>query len=253
MNPSVPPVFLSAIDEERFGIRTAKAPHVTLDVLPSVIDFCKANNVALLIARTLTSDLPVAQAMEREGFTLMDTLVYYVCDLVRNPIPATNGNIHIHPIRPGEEEKVKGVAAEAFRGYFGHYHKDKRLDPAKCDETYVSWAVRSCILKEVADVALVAELNGDIVAFISLRLKNPDEGEGVLNFVAPRAQRQKINREILIGGMKWCLGKGATHMIISTQITNIAVQKVWTRIGFEPSYSYYTFHRWFDQSSSIKR
>jgi hypothetical protein len=34
-------------------------------------------------------------------------------------------------------------------------------------------------------------------------------------------------------------------MLISTQITNVAVQKVWTRLGFEPSRSYYTFHKWF--------
>jgi len=247
MNSSLQRVFLSRIDEERFGIRTAKAPGVTLDILPSVIDFCLANNVTLLIARTLTSDLPVAQAMEREGFILMDTLVYYGRDLKKIPIPTVTGGLLIRSIRPGEEEKVRLVAAESFRGYFGHYHADPRLDRTKCDETYVSWAVRSCLSREVADEVLVAVLDGDIIGFISLRLNNSEEGEGILNFVASEAQKKGIYQQILVAAMHWCLSKGATHMIISTQITNIFVQKVWMRLGFEPSRSYYTFHKWFDK------
>jgi hypothetical protein len=30
------------------------------------------------------------------------------------------------------------------------------------------------------------------------------------------------------------------RLIISTQVTNVAVQKIWTRLGFEPVRSYYT-------------
>jgi GNAT superfamily N-acetyltransferase len=251
MNLSSQQVFLSSIDEERFGIRTAKAPNVTLDILPSVIEFCHANNVTLLIARTLTSELPVAQAMERNGFNLMDTLVYYLRDLKKKPIPSMIGDVLIHAIRPGEEEKVKLVAAESFRGYFGHYHADPRLDSTKCDETYVSWAVRSCLSHGVADEVLVADSQGNVIGFATLRLNSPEEGEGVLFAVAPSAQRRGIYRQMLIGGMEWCLSNEATRMILSTQIINVAVQKVWMRVGFEPSHSYYTFHKWFDERTPI--
>jgi hypothetical protein len=34
------------------------------------------------------------------------------------------------------------------------------------------------------------------------------------------------------------------RMVVSTQITNLAVQKVWVRQGFELTGSYYTFHLW---------
>ena len=105
VNSTLPQVFLSAIDEERFGIRTAKAPRVTLDVLPLVTDFCDANNVTLLIARTLTSDLQVAQAMEREGFILMDTLVYYIRNLKKMPIAPAIGDVLIRTIRPGKKRR----------------------------------------------------------------------------------------------------------------------------------------------------
>ena len=43
-----------------------------------------------------------------------------------------------------------------FSGYLGHYHADPRLDRAKCDEVYLSWAERSCVDPSVASKVLVA-------------------------------------------------------------------------------------------------
>jgi len=247
MKPPLGQVYLSAIDEERFGIRVARASEVTLEDLPSIMHFCRANSVVLLIARCLASELRAAQAMEREGFALMDTLVYYERDLVNKTIPSDTGEILIRPIQLGEEHKVKAVAAESFRGYFGHYHADERLDRTKCDEAYMSWAFLSCVSRDVADEVLVAELDGSIVGFATLRLNSKEKGEGVLFGVAPSSQGQNIFRSLIIHGMEWCLSRGSTRMVYSTQITNIAVQKVLTRVGFEHSHAYYTFHKWFDR------
>ena len=143
MSSNSPPVYLSEIDEEHFGIRTARVDRINIDTLPSIIDFCQANNVILLIARCLSSDLQVVHAMEQEGFSLMDTLIYYSRNLVKSPIPTDDGKILVRPIRPGEEDKIKSIALETFRGYSGHYHADPRLDRIKCDEAYASWAFRS--------------------------------------------------------------------------------------------------------------
>ena len=248
MKPALSPIYLSAFDEERFAVRTARAPAMTLDNLPLTLDFCKKNEVVFLIARCMAADLSTAQAMEREGFYLMDTLIYYTRDLEKSPIPPDSGKIQVRFIRHGEEENVKIVAAESFRGYFGHYHADERLDRAKCDEAYVDWAFRSCVSHEVADEILIADLNGAIAGFATLRLNEPEEGEGILFGIHPSAQGQGIYRSFIIRGMEWCRSKGASRMIVSTQITNIAVQKVWTRVGFEPSHAYYTFHKWFEAS-----
>lgn len=239
-------VSLSSIDEERFGIRTARALQVTVDSLEEVLSFCRDHNAKFLIARCLASELTAAQAMESSGFILTDTLVYYLRNLVNTPIPTDTSTVLVRPIRVGEESQVRVVAAECFRGYFGHYHADPRLDRAKCDETYVSWAVRSCMSREVADGVLVADEAGSIRGFATLRINSPEEGEGVLFGVAQMAQGHGIYRSFIVHAMQWFLSKGCTRMVVSTQITNISVQKVWTRVGFEPSHSYYTFHKWFD-------
>jgi len=239
-------VRLSAIDEERFGIRTARASQVTLATLPIVLDFCRANHVKFLIARCLASELAAAQAMEQKGFILMDTLIYYARSLKKMPIPPDTGKIPVRSIRPGDEEQVKIVAARAFHGYFGHYYADPRLDRTKCDEVYISWAVRSCISREVADEVLVADDGRSILGFATLRINSPKEGEGVLFGVDPLAQGRGIYPSFMIRSMEWFLGRGCTRHVVSTQITNITVQKFWVRLGFEPSHAYYTFHKWFD-------
>lgn len=238
-------VYVSTIDEERFGIRVARAPRVKRDTLPLVMDFCNAHGVNMLIARCLVSELKTAQAMQRQGFALMDTLVYYARSLVKTTVPEDIGQVQIRPVHSGDESAVRVVAADAFQGYHGHYHADERLDRAKCDEAYTDWAVRSCLSSEAADEVLVAEIDSGIAGFATLRINSSDEGEGVLFAVASWAQRRGIYRSLMIRGMEWCLSKGLARMVVSTQITNVAVQKVWTRVGFEPSHAYYTFHKWF--------
>ena len=245
------PVRLSALDEARFGFRTAIAGPVTEDVLPDILSYCRDNKVTLLISRCLTTEIQAVQAMEREGFLLMDTLVYYTRNLRAAPIPQDTGQVLVRPVEPGEEGAVKAVATESFAGYVGHYHADAQLDGSECDAIYPDWAFRCCVSHHVADEVLVAELDGSVVAFATLRLNSPEEGEGVLFGVAPRAQRRGIYRSLMVHAMDWCLQKGAAHIVLSTQITNLTVQKVWVRLGFEPSHAWYTLHRWFDESGPV--
>jgi GNAT superfamily N-acetyltransferase len=245
----VPIVSLSEIDSERFGIRAARALEVTEDTLPAVLDYCAANRVVFLIARCSASDLRAAQAMERRAFALMDTLVYYTRDLERAPVPSAGSAVVVRPLRPGEAPVVTGIAGETFRGYSGHYHADPRLDRTRCDEAYISWASRSCVDPAVADVVLVAESESDIVGFATLRMRTAIEGEGVLFGVKPAAQGKGVYRSLMIGGMEWCASRGATTMVVSTQLVNVTVQKVWSRLGFEVARAHYTFHGWFDGAS----
>ena len=240
------PVSLSPIDEERFGVRSARASEITLDSLPAVMDFCRGRGVALLIARCLSSELRVAQAMEEEGFALMDTLIYYTRDLVELPIPPDTGKVPIRPIRPGEEDDVKSVAAKAFVGFSGHYHADGRLDPKKCDEVYADLAFRLCVSRDAGDEVLVAELDGSIVGFGAWRLGSSEEAEALLGGVVPSARKQGIFVSLLVHGLESYLARGVRRMVGFTQITNTAVQKSWIKVGFQPSYGCYTFHKWFD-------
>jgi GNAT superfamily N-acetyltransferase len=247
MKKSTVPIYISEIDEKRFGIKVAKTDNMALYDIPSIMRFCKEHKIRLLIARCSTGDLPLVQELEKKGCLLMDTLIYYSCNLRKNPPPEYASEIKIRPFKFGEEEIIKSIAAEAFDGYRGHYHADSRLDKDKCNETYVDWAYRSCFHKEVADQVFVADLKEKVIGFGTVRINSPDEGHYIIAGVLKPYQGMGTYRMILMNCMRWCMERNVGAIITATQITNLAVQKVWIRLGFEPSHSYYTFHKWFEE------
>lgn len=241
-----PQIFLSPDEEERFGVRTARTPLVTGETLPAVLEFCRVNQVVFLIARCPVADIRTAQAMERNGFLLMDVRLSFVRPLDTLPPLPHLENTTIRPMHADEENQVVAVATEAFRNYASHYHADEQLDPDRCNEVYASWASRLCKLRGASHEVLVAEVNGDIVGFAALRLNDTVEGDGVLYGLLPTFQQKGIFRSLLARSLEWCRLQGMHQMRYTTQLVNISVQKVCTRLGFELAESDYTFHKWFD-------
>lgn len=238
-------VFISDIDRERFGIKTARVTGLRAENLSFVLDFCNREKVKLLIARCDMTDLDAAQSMEKQGFLLMDTLVYYNFKLAGKTVTDDRGMVVVRPIRSGEEEQMISVAKESFRGYLGHYHADPRLDKIKCDEAYTDWA-RKAFASRHSDNFLVGEIKGRIVGFGVLRANSPEEGEMFLGGIHPDFQGQGVYHSFLCKAMQWCLTKKTGKMVISTQLRNLPVQKVLVKFGFEISRGYYTYHKWFD-------
>lgn len=245
MSSISPAIFISDIDTERFGIITARVIGLTSEELPSVLDFCSKKKVKLLIARCDMANLEAAQSMEKNGFLLMDTLVYYSFDLTKQKVPLDKGLVIVRPIRIGEEHEMLLVARESFRGYFGHYHADKRLNKSKCDEVYVDWARKSCAARDSGNF-LVAEVEGRIAAFGVLKMNNSEEGEYFLGGIHPDFQGRRIYHSFLYKAVEWFLSRGAQKMLLSTQLQNISVQKGLIRFGLEITKGYYTYHKWFD-------
>lgn len=237
-------IALSAIDQERFGIVVARDEQVTHSSLASSLEFCGRHAVRMLIARCSSDDVTAAQGLETAGGRQVDTLIYYARVLDGELNLEHRCSVPIRPFRLGDERAVRRVAAEAFHDYGGHYHADERLDRERVAEIYPSWAERSCLSRQVADQVLVAD-DGAVVGFATLRLNDLQEAEGVLFAVAPQARGRGIYRAFMHEGMRWAVERGAQRMIVSTQLTNHTVQKIWQSLGFTPIRTLHTFHVWF--------
>jgi len=245
MNSDTLNIFISDVDHERFGVKTARVTGFTANHVQDLLVFCRGEKVTLLIARCPVEDLAAAQSVEKKGFLLMDTLVYYRLDLTQQSVPADSGIARVRPVHATEGEAMIAVARASFRGYRGHYHADPRLEKNRCDEAYVDWAQKAFAARQ-SDNFLVGEIGGKVIAFGVLRINHPDEGEMFLGGIHPDYQGQGIYHSFLCQAMKWCISKNTRRMIISTQLNHIAVQKVLPKLGFELFTGYYTFHKWFD-------
>ncbi|MYM85340.1 GNAT family N-acetyltransferase [Duganella sp. FT50W] len=237
-------IALSPLDHERFGVITAKATLTTADSAPAAGAWCRAHGAQMLIARVPTTAVTLVQQLERQGAFLTDTLLYYS----RKPLTATAAALpdgyHWRLATAADADAVATLAALTFTGYAGHYHADDRLDPAAADAVYADWAANSCRHTQVADAVLLIEHDGRLVAFATLKDRGAALLEGVLFGVHPDHQGRKLYQALMQQAQHWGSAHGFTAMTVSTQVVNLAVQKVWCRLGFEPSSSYYTFHQW---------
>ena len=83
------------------------------------------------------------------------------------------------------------------------------------------------------------------MGFRALRVNSPVQGEFILAGVNPEYQRRGIYRAFIVEGLKWCREQGLEEVLNSTHLANVAVQRACLHAGFEPAYSWYTFHKWF--------
>jgi GNAT superfamily N-acetyltransferase len=247
MNDDLPRFLISDLDSNRFDLRIGRANISNSDECASVLAACEQETVRMLIIRCRTDDFHSIHCLEATGARLMDTLVYYHRNLRKGALPEELRKNIIRPMQDSDIPKIQSLVGETFRGYLGHYHADPGLDHTKCDEGYVEWATQMCMNRNSSHEVLVAENPSGILAgFATMRLNDADEGEGVLFGVHPSFEGRGIYWSFMVHAMDWCRNRGTARMLVSTQITNIAVQKVWTRLGFELGRSYYTFHLWFD-------
>ncbi len=244
----------NALETARFGIACARVtdPFAPLEQINAAASNMRAR---MLVARVPSEDLARVQALEADGYRLMDTLVYYGRGVADLPTPAPAAET-IRRVTPGDVAAIGGIAAAAFARYGGHYHADPRLSDAAADAAYVDWA-ETCargggVGSEGAGATpmLLAETApGQITGFLSLWLGGTEPqavAEIVLNAVHPDAQGQGIYGRLLDRGLALCRAAGQARVTVSTQLPNLPVQRAWVRRGFRLERSLYTLHKWFD-------
>lgn len=246
MTATAPSELFSSLDSDRFGCRIARASISTTGEVEATIQACKDQQIEMLIARCPIQSLPALHAMLQGGALIMDTLIYYQCNLRRAQQPKELRRNLVRSSQPADLESLASLVRASFHEYQGHYHADPRLDRAKATEGYVDWALRMC---QVADRSLRQVMVGEsplgrVTGFATMRMNSPEEGEGVLFGVHPDAEGKGLYWSLMVHAVEWCKAQGANRMVLSTQLTNTVVQKVWVRFGFEPCRAFYTLHLW---------
>ena len=237
---------INDLETKRFGVTCAhvKIPGSNLEDINLA---AKEYGVAMISTRLDVIDFPRIHALETDGYQLMDTLVYYQGSLSKreDPLGLAQG-LSIRLASFPDKDTISAVAREAFRNYIDHFHADPRLDNDAADQVYVQWAQTSVSNISEGTPVLIAEKNGEIVGFLTMRLGNPEEGEIVLNGIHPEHQNSGIYTCLLKQSKNVLADLGAKRVTISTQINNYAAQKVWARNGLVHERSFYTFHKWYE-------
>jgi GNAT superfamily N-acetyltransferase len=231
----------SALDSKRFGIRVFRGRVDSVAAVAELMQFSRSADLDLLIVRCPVEAVATAQALERAGGVLTDTLVYYRGPTSRfAPSPGPASGVRL--CQEADRAALEAIARASFTGFFGHYHADPRLDQAAATEGYVQWA--SSALADALSVVLVSETEGRLSGFLTAKKLDAKTWEILLNGVAPEFQRRGIYAALFREIGCRARAQGASEVLVSTQLSNLAPQKVWTRAGLELDHALYTFHWW---------
>ncbi|MGQ9847943.1 MAG: GNAT family N-acetyltransferase, partial [Bacteroidales bacterium] len=97
--------------------------------------------------------------------------------------------------------------------------------------------------KEEGKISWLIYSENNIAGFVTCSFNEQNkECEVILNGVMPNFSGRGIYSDIVRFIQKYFKDKGYKKMLISTQLQNIAVQKVWIREGFVIDRSYETYH-----------
>jgi GNAT superfamily N-acetyltransferase len=231
----------SALDSKRFGIRVFRGRVDSVAAVAELMQFSRSADLDLLIVRCPVEAVATVQALERAGGFLTDTLVYYRGPTSRfAPSPGPASGVRL--CQEADRAALEAIARASFTGFFGHYHADPRLDQAAATEGYVQWA--SSALADALSVVLVSETEGRLSGFLTAKKLDAKTWEILLNGVAPEFQRRGIYAALFREIGCRARAQGASEVLVSTQLSNLAPQKVWTRAGLELDHALYTFHWW---------
>ena len=214
----------SELDSKRWGIDTYRTYPASKNDLLEYQD-------SFVIARIDANRLDLVQFATKHGYFLCDTLTYWKGPCAGVGYKSLPVGYHMRPIKPSDD--LAPLAKESFADYLGHYHADPKTKP-QAEAVYVEWT------EALKTHGVVIEHEGKIVAYgefsapCDLTLGGVDKahnGKGLYTAFARACAR-------------WGNSNRVGEITISTQITNLAVQKVWTRMGLVPYKHVYTLHRW---------
>ncbi|HJW09835.1 MAG TPA: bifunctional GNAT family N-acetyltransferase/hotdog fold thioesterase [Holophagaceae bacterium] len=196
------------------------------------------------IIRTPGDGQGVAAQFERAGFPFLhaDVLVYYETDL-QSLAPKAIRNTDLEfvlcdeVLQPALAELVKTI----FSGYRNHYNANPFLPEAKILAGFQEWAVDYGKPGVPGRCAWLVRRGGTWVAFATCS-ESGDTCEGVLYGVHPDHAGGGLYSDLIRFTQAHFKMRGFKLMKVSTQVHNLAVQKVWGREGFSLSQCLHTWH-----------
>lgn len=236
---------MSYADSRRFGLRIFRASLPAIDERTLIRELLD-QDVDIAIVRVPAGSAPNLDRLGRYGLRPIhaDTLVYYSADLgTHSARELRNTDLRFSEAGPDDHAELKELVAVTFAGYRSHYHANPLLSGQDVLAGYEEWAAGYVGNPSSGRRTWVARRDGRLAAFACCAHESKGETcEGVLYGVHPSHAGGGIYGDLIRFTQNHFRRLGYRRMMVSTQIWNVAVQKVWAREGFVLAHAYDTLH-----------
>ncbi|MFC1878743.1 GNAT family N-acetyltransferase [Chloroflexota bacterium] len=236
-------------DSQFFGYRIARARvnHLTPESAQAIQDWCMEQAIDCLYFLARSDKPATIRLAEDNEFQLVEIRLDFERKIEGwDPAtrPRANPEIQVRPAQAQDIPTLQDIAANSYINT--RYYFDERFPKSKCQELYRIWIKRSC--EGNAQMALVAEMNGQIQGYISgYRSAGKPEGHFDLTGVRHDARRAGIGQELFRSGLDWYARASVEHILVTTQGRNIGTQRMIERNGFISRDCQLYYHKWFSE------
>ncbi len=229
-------------ESARFGFDVRRYAFVGGDPDPMLAAIHEeAADLAIIRLPTARTDVLRRLREVAEDVILGDVLVVYRRDNIRlgPPDGPTNSSFAVRPAKGADFPLLDRLTDAIFVDYRNHYQANPRLAGFDLADGYREWTRGHVGTGDLR--CLIGGVDGVECAYGTVRL-DPEECEIVLNGVLPDYRSRGVYRDLLRAMVGLFVEHGAPRSMISTQVDNRAVQRVWVREGFRLDGSYFTVH-----------
>ena len=204
------------------------------------------NSIDLLILRVNSNLKHLHHQLNKLPYQVLhcDNLVYYKCDLFKNDISDIANQLKFVSFTSEHKPILKTIVPEIFKDYQNHYFSNPLLDKKNIIDGYIEWVISNSLTERFNDkLWIVYNSTNQVVGFAKCNYNEYESiCEGVLFGVLPTFSNMGIYTDLIRYSKKFFREKGIQTMIVSTQLNNYSVQRVWTKENFLISHSYDTYH-----------
>ncbi len=221
-----------------------------ISFVSKVVDSAKHRGIKHLSCSVDTNDSLAHASLERNGFTIADTICCYLLDC--NLYEKSDTPHQIRPAQPEDKPLLYEISSQCFgdrQHNRNRFNSDAWFPSDKVSEMYGLWATRS-VEKLLADETFVFSDERGPLGFATAKLATADEvknglkiGKVMLNAVTPQHQGKKIYAALAAKCIEWFKHMGMEFVEIRTQLPNIGIHRVWQKLNSTMVMSYHTFHR----------
>lgn len=238
---------VSELDSHRFGLRIARcrldAPINDSGLARQTL---RAMNVDVLVLRVRSGDVSTPRELARGGGKLIyaDSLVYYSIVPSHSERRNLESGVSIRRTTAGDATVIGELARAAFSRYPSHYAANPLLaSRGDVGAGYAEWAMSHVLDSDVLLPAWVAEHDGAVVGFVTVKQSaDRKDAEILLNAVHRDFQSRGLYTSLLFEILRVLHEDGVRLLRVSTQLSNIRVQRVWSRLGMTLERAYDTYH-----------
>lgn len=235
---------LADAETRRFGLRVARGGDAAGADALALADALVAQRIDVAILRLDAAECGAATRLAGCGLVPLhaDTLSTWSIDLaqVREPRPLAGGGA-LRTATTADGEAIGRLVRRVFADYPNHYRANPLFDPAAAIEGYLEWALAHV---GADDRTGWVHADGGVVA--GLACASHDAGMGVasgnLHGVDPGHARRGIYAAMIAATLAHYAALGLRSFTIATQAGNLAVQRVWARLGLRPLRIEHTWH-----------